>query len=193
MPKFRHRLSRQVGRFAILRAVPPFHRQDAEAVADAHAVDLNRLREGARRVDGVVKLKCDLRTFEVGAKRRRAFSATRPWDTGCGSPQEILSPVERLRRLSCPCLHGRKLGPRTRASFSARLPYRPPSRCPTARAMLRRQRRRRVALEVAAHRPHCPRCRSPSSPETWRRAGPMSRSRAGRTSQSASFLERSTR
>ena len=85
----------QVGRFAILRAVPPFHRQNAEAVAHAHAVDLNRLREGARRVDGVVELKCDLRTFEMGAKRRRAFSATRPWDTGCGSP-EILCVFELL-------------------------------------------------------------------------------------------------
>ena len=66
--------ARQVGRLAVLRAVPPFHRQDAEAIADAHAIDLNRLREGARRVDGVVKLKCDLRTFEVGASAAAVFS-----------------------------------------------------------------------------------------------------------------------
>ena len=67
MPKFRHRLLRQVGRFAVFRAVPPFHGQDAEAVADAHAVDVNRLRERARRVDGVVELKWDVRAFEMGA------------------------------------------------------------------------------------------------------------------------------
>ena len=88
--------SRQVGRFAVLRAVPPFHRQDAEAVADAHAVDLNRLRERAGRVDGVVKLKCDVRAFEVGAEAPpRVFS-----DATLGYwlrlTAEILSLVERL-------------------------------------------------------------------------------------------------
>ena len=41
--------ARQVARLAVERAVPALHRQDAEPVADADAVELERARERRRR------------------------------------------------------------------------------------------------------------------------------------------------
>ena len=67
--------AREIGRLAARRSVPAFHRQDAEAIADADAVDVDRLcqrrQRGIRKF--VVELERDATSFEVGAKRGRCF------------------------------------------------------------------------------------------------------------------------
>ena len=68
----------QIAGLAVRSAVPPLHRKDAEAIANAGAVDLDRLREGAGRVDLLVELKRDVRAFEVSAKGRRRFQRGNP-------------------------------------------------------------------------------------------------------------------
>ena len=65
--------ARQIARLALARAVPAFHRQDAEPVADANAVDLDRLRQRRRRRRGklVVERQRDAAVLEMRAKRGR--------------------------------------------------------------------------------------------------------------------------
>ena len=60
-----------------------------QAAAYAHVINLNRLREGARRVNGVIKLERDLRTFEVVRSAAAVFSDA-TLDTGCGSPRILV-------------------------------------------------------------------------------------------------------
>src|ERR687897_1955228 len=49
--------ARQIARLPIRRAVPSFHRKNAESIADADAIDLNRLRERTGGLDRDVEFK----------------------------------------------------------------------------------------------------------------------------------------
>jgi hypothetical protein len=62
---------REVARLAVARAVPPFHRQDAEPVADANAVHIDRAskRRCRRRRELVVERERDAASLQVRAKR----------------------------------------------------------------------------------------------------------------------------
>src|SRR5262249_5881451 len=54
----------QIGRLAIFRTVPAFHRQNAETIADLEAVELIRLSQ--RRIRSMLKLSIEL---EIDAGR----------------------------------------------------------------------------------------------------------------------------
>ena len=70
MPKCRHRLVVSSLGSPVVRAVPAFHRQDAEAIADPSAVDLDRARQAA--------------SPRVRPARRRTPAGFRSWSGGRG-------------------------------------------------------------------------------------------------------------
>jgi hypothetical protein len=65
--------ARQLARLPIGRAVPSFHRKNAESIADADAIDLNRLPERTGGIDCDVEFKWNVRAIEVIAERGGSF------------------------------------------------------------------------------------------------------------------------
>src|SRR5207237_4300570 len=61
---------RQLARLALARAVPSFHRQNAEPVADAHAANVERLRKRRRRRGRqlLVESESNARALQMRAK-----------------------------------------------------------------------------------------------------------------------------
>ena len=71
---------REIARLAVRRSIPALHRQDAEAIADADAVHLDRLRERRLRGRGqsIVELQRDARRRQMCAERGGGFERGDP-------------------------------------------------------------------------------------------------------------------
>ena len=83
MPKCRQRRARQVARLAVGGAVPAFHRQDAEAVADAAAVDIDRARRAATSAgaaERLVEVERDTALRQVRAERGGGLERGDAWE-----------------------------------------------------------------------------------------------------------------
>src|SRR5436190_737366 len=57
--------AREVARLAVSCAVPPFHRQNAETVANAHTVHVQRLRQRRRRRRGEIVIEFQRNTASL--------------------------------------------------------------------------------------------------------------------------------
>src|SRR5438552_3909645 len=90
---------RELARLAIRRAVPAFHREDAEPVASHHAVHLDRLcqRRRVRRLQLIVELQRNARPIEVRAKCRRGFERRDPWIHGCRQKASLSTRTSRSK------------------------------------------------------------------------------------------------
>ena len=178
MPKFRHRLRvRSLGSPSGVPSHPSIGRMQKRLPTRTPSTS-NRLRERAGRVDGVVELKSDVASVRGGCETPPRSSATRPWGTVWLTEKyyEKLAASSRrsrssLGRLSSSCRRGRRCGPRSRASFSAR------SAASAAITIVRRLAAMLRRQAASAHRlswRHIERTSpaAPDGPETWRRADP---------------------
>ena len=95
--------AREIAGLAIRGAVPPFHRQDAEAVADDRAVDLQRLAERRRLDEIAIEAEGNVRGCEMRANASAVFSvARRGYRTGASlMSRRDRRPARGLRDRRC--------------------------------------------------------------------------------------------